>query len=157
MNLIILLVIVILLYLVFSCNKMENFIPSSLDDLTNYSNFYDSNRCCQIKKVVLPNNTFDYEFKVKENCRNDFNNNFRYIYENEIIDGIPFTMDKCTNNNKDIGSCRKIGFECMDFMTPKDCLKYKMKWSDKTCHRTLPVEIVYPDYTLTADLKTITR
>jgi len=156
MNLIIILIILVLIYLVFSCKKVEKF-DTSFEDLSEHSNFYEAKRCCQIKKIVLPGNSFGYDFSVKENCRNDYNNNFRYIYENEIVDDKPFTMDKCTNENKEIGSCRKIGFECMDFMTPNDCKKFKMKWSDKTCHRTLPVDIVYPDYTLMSDQKTITR
>jgi hypothetical protein len=45
----------------------------------------------------------------------------------------------------------------MDFVTPEDYNKYKLKWYKKPCHSKLPVVIVYPDYTLTSDLKTIVR
>jgi hypothetical protein len=152
MNLIILLIVGIILYLVFACNTVEK-----LEDLNNHSNINESKKCCEIKKVVLPNNTFGYEYKVKENCRRDYNSNIRHIFENEIIDNQPFSLDKCSNENKLIGSCRKIGFECMDFVTPEDCKKYQMKWSDKTCRDNLSVDIVYPDYSITADLKTIIR
>ena len=152
MNLIILLIIGIILYLVFYCKNIE-----SLEDLTNYSNLNESAKCCEMKKIVLPNNTFGYEFNIKENCRRNYNSNNRHIFENEIIDNQPFTLDKCNSDNKLIGSCRKIGFECMDFVTPEDCKKYQMKWSDKTCHNKLPLDIVYPDYVITTDLKTIIR
>lgn len=152
MNLIILLIIGIVLYVIFFCNTVEK-----LEDLSNHSNINESKKCCQVKKVVLPNNTFGYEYNIKENCNNIYNSNIRNIFENETIDNKPFTLDKCESSSNLFGSCRKIGFECMDFITQKDCDKYKLKWSDKTCHSKLPVEIVYPEYTLTSDLKTIVR
>ena len=43
----------------------------------------------------------------------------------------------------------------MDFITPEDCKKYQMTWSDKTCHDKLQVDIVPLKYSLTADLKNI--
>ena len=32
-----------------------------------------------------------------------------------------------------LGSCRLYNFECRDFLTRKQCLKYGMEWSDRTC------------------------
>ncbi len=158
MNLIILLLIFVILYLLFTSSEYnESRKIENLEDLMNHSNFNTSNKCCEIRKIIQPNNTFSYEYNVKDNCRRDYNSNVRYIFENELIDNKPFKMDMCTNENKEIGSCRRIGFECMDFVTPEDCKKYEMKWSDKTCHDKLTLDIVYPDYSLTADLKTITR
>ena len=135
MSLIILIIIGIIIYLIITCNYVEK-----LDNLSNYSNINESNKCCKIKKVILTNNNFAYDYKVNDDCRRDYNSNFRHIFENEIIDNKPFTLDKCSNKNSLVGSCRRIGFECMDFVTPEDCKKYKMKWSDKTCHNQLKVE-----------------
>ena len=135
MNLIILVIIGIIIYFVITCNYVEK-----LDNLSNYSNINESNKCCEIKKIILTNNNFAYDYKVNDDCRRDYNSNFRHIFENEIIDNKPFTLDKCSNENNLVGSCRRIGFECMDFVTPEDCNKYKMKWSDKTCHNQLKVE-----------------
>ena len=135
MNLIILVIIGIIIYFVITCNYVEK-----LDNLSNYSNINESNKCCEIKKIILTNNNFAYDYKVNDDCRRDYNSNFRHIFENEIIDNKPFTLDKCSNENNLVGSCRRIGFECMDFVTPEDCKKYKMKWSDKTCHNQLKVE-----------------
>ena len=129
MNLIILVIIGIIIYFVITCNYVEK-----LDNLSNYSNINESNKCCEIKKIILTNNNFDYDYKVNDDCRRDYNSNFRHIFENEIIDNKPFTLDKCSNKNNLIGSCRKIGFECVDFVTPEDCKKYNMTWSNKTCH-----------------------
>lgn len=155
MNLIILLIIGIILYLIFFCNTVEKL--EDLEDLSKHSNVNESTKCCKVEKVVLPNNTFGYEYNIKEKCSRDYNSNARYIFENETIDNKPFTLDKCNSSSNLFGSCRKIGFECIDFVTPEDCNKYKLKWSEKTCHSKLPVVIVYPDYTLTSDLKTIVR
>ena len=141
MSLIILIIIGIIIYLIITCNYVEK-----LDNLSNYSNINESNKCCEIKKIILTNNNFDYDYKVNDDCRRDYNSNFRHIFENEIIDNKPFTLDKCSNKNNLVGSCRRIGFECMDFVTPEDCKKYKMKWSDKTCHNQLKVDITYPEY-----------
>lgn len=152
MNLIILLIIGIIIYLVITCNNVEK-----LEDLSNYSNINDSTECCEIRKVILTNNNFTYDYKLNENCFRNYDSNYRHIFKNEIIDDKPFSLDKCSSKNKLIGSCRKIGFECMDFITPEDCKKYQMTWSDKTCHDKLQVDIVPLKYSLTADLKTISR
>ena len=135
MNLIILIIIGIIIYLIITCNNVEK-----LENLSKYSNINESTECCEIKKIVLTNNNFGYDYNLNENCSRDFNSNFRHIFKNEIIDNKPFTLDKCSNKNNLIGSCRRIGFECVDFVTPEDCKKYQMKWSDKTCHNQLKVE-----------------
>ena len=129
MNLIIGIIIGVIIYLVITCNNVEK-----LENLSKYSNINESTECCKIKKVVLTNNNFGYNYNLNENCSRDFNSNSRHIFKNEIIDNKPFTLDKCSNENNLIGSCRKIGFECVDFTTPEDCKKYEMIWSDKTCH-----------------------
>ena len=95
---------------------------------------FPTKKCCKVKKVVLPNNTFGYEYNIKENCNNTYNSNIRNIFENEIINNKPFTLDNCNSSSKLFGSCRKIGFECVDFITPEDCNKYKLQWSKDTCH-----------------------
>lgn len=136
MNLIILLIIGIILYVIFFCNTVEK-----LEDLSNHSNVNESKKCCEVKKVVLPNNTFGYEYNIKENCNNIYNSNIRNIFENEIINNKPFTLDNCNSSSNLFGSCRKIGFECVDFITPEDCNKYKLKWSKDTCHSTFTQKI----------------
>jgi len=155
MNLIILVIIGIIIYFVITCNNVEKL--DNLSNLSNYSNINESNKCCEIKKVIITNNNFAYDYKVTEDCRSDYNSNFRHIFENEIIDNKPFTLDRCSNENNLVGSCRRIGFECMDFVTPEDCKKYKMKWSDKTCHNQLKVDITYPEYSITSDIRTIIK
>lgn len=136
MNLIILLIIGIILYVIFFCNTIEK-----LEDLSNHSNVNESKKCCEVKKVVLPNNTFGYEYNIKENCNNTYNSNIRNIFENEIIDNKPFILDNCNSSSNLFGSCRKIGFECVDFITPEDCNKYKLQWSKDTCHSTFTQKI----------------
>jgi len=136
MNLIILLIIGIILYVIFFCNTVEK-----LEDLSNHSNVNESKKCCEVKKVVLPNNTFGYKYNIKENCNNIYNSNIRNIFENEIIDNKPFTLDKCNSSSNLFGSCRKNVFECVDFITPEDCNKYKLQWSKDTCHNTFTPKI----------------
>ena len=129
MNLIIGIIIGVIIYLVITCNNVEK-----LENLNKYSNINESTECCEIKKIVLTNNNFGYNYNLNENCSRNFNSNSRHIFKNEIIDNKPFTLDKCSKKNNLIGSCRRIGFECVDFVTPEDCKKYNMTWSDKTCH-----------------------
>jgi hypothetical protein len=136
MNLIILLIIGIILYVIFFCNTVEK-----LEDLSNHSNVNESKKCCKVEKVVLPNNTFGYKYNIKENCNNIYNSNIRNIFENEIIDNKPFTLDNCNSSSNLFGSCRKNGFECVDFITPEDCNKYKLQWSKDTCHSTFTPKI----------------
>jgi hypothetical protein len=81
MNLIILIIIGIIIYLIITCNNVEK-----LDNLSNYSNINESNKCCEIKKIVLTNNKFAYNYKVNEDCRRDYNSNFRNIFENDKLE-----------------------------------------------------------------------
>ena len=81
MNLIILVIIGIIgiiIYLVINCNIEK---LSNLSNLSNYSNINESNKCCEIKKIVLTNNKFAYNYKVNEDCRRDYNSNFRNIFK----------------------------------------------------------------------------
>lgn len=118
---------------------------------TNFTYLNDSNKCCKISKIInknakmYDNNSFKYKFEITNNCDPIYNNNYRIIKENDIIDNNIFKIDDCNANLK-LGSCRKIGFECLDFMTENECKKYNMVWSDKLCNQLPKIEITYPKY-----------
>lgn len=46
-----------------------------------------------------------------------------------------FTKEMC--NGDYLGSGRKTGFECIDFVTEKEAKKYDLKFSKKTCYDNL--------------------
>jgi len=46
----------------------------------------------------------------------------------------------CTEDNKQVGSCRRNNKECMDFLQKKDCDKYYMDWYEKSCQNEIPFE-----------------
>ena len=119
---IIVIVILILLYFIFKNNTMENMA------LINNN----TNKCCVIKKVLNNNNSFNYNYSISDDCNGSFDNNSRTIKEGDIVDGKPFRLSECNANN--FGSCRKIGFECVDFMTPNDCKKYNLNWNSNVCN-----------------------
>ena len=45
--------------------------------------------------------------------------------------------EKCDSQTNNIGSCRNINKECIDFVDKNYCDKYKMVWSAKTCNDSL--------------------
>jgi hypothetical protein len=133
--------IIILLLFTFYClfyntENLEN---------TNIQTLYDTNRkCCKVSKVWNNQATFNndnyykYHFEINNNCDPVYDSNIRIINPDEIINNKPFTIDNC-NESLNLGSCRKIGFECLDFMTQDECSKYdNMIWSKKLCNQDLP-------------------
>ena len=140
---IIFLLIFITIYLF--CYKNEYFRN------TNFTYLNDANKCCKISKVInknatlYDNNYYKYKFETTNNCDTIYNNNYRIIKENDLLDDKIFNLNDCNNELK-IGSCRKIGFECLDFMTENECKKYNMVWSDKLCNQLPKIEITYQEY-----------
>ena len=106
--------------------------------------------CCLVEKKYLPdqNNelggSFKYKFKKleNENCdlklfRLDSNKQLFFDGENG------WSNQFCSNDNKNIGSCRFVNKECIDFVPQDFCKKYKMTWSEKSCHD--PLEYQWKD------------
>jgi hypothetical protein len=130
---IILLIILTILYYCVRDNFKENFEAS----------IYESKNCCVIKKKRLVPN-FIYTYYKSEYCDNYHDNKLRTIKENELVDGNPFSMDQCvlpdTDEDTIFGSCRRMGgFECVDFVTKKDCelVNDNMLWDKKSCNHRI--------------------
>jgi len=108
----------------------------------NNSKYLKSNKCCLVKKKYDDENgNFNYIYQPLENENCDIN-----LYEldqnNQLLfDGINnWSNDNCINSselNKNVvlGSCRRSTYECIDFISKKDCEKIndKLRWSEKTC------------------------
>ncbi len=119
--------------------------PSPSQYLTELDMTYKPNvNCCIVQKKYLPDDT------------NMFGGNFKYTFEkatNESCDPRLYMLDSnkqlfvdgqndwsndyCSADNTNIGSCRNINRECIDFVDKKFCDKYNMVWSNKTCHQQL--------------------
>ena len=101
--------------------------------------------CCLIEKKYLPDTTnryggsFKYKYKKleNENCdlklfRLDSNKQLFYDGENG------WSNEYCTNKKSNLGSCRYVNKECIDFVSKDFCKKYNMTWSsERTCHDPL--------------------
>lgn len=79
-----------------------------------------------MKRNILPDGG-NYEFTISNdvsNIQTDVNTQIRLFNDN-------FTKLHC---NKDhLGSGRKIGHECKDFITKDEAKKHKLIFSHKTC------------------------
>jgi hypothetical protein len=106
-----------------------------ISPLTNLSN--KNVDCCLVEKKFGPGN-FDYSFTK---LHNEFCNPKQYdLTSNKqlFIDGENnWSNKKHCQKNKKIGSCRNINKECVDYVDKEYCDKYKMVWSNKTCHDSL--------------------
>ena len=141
---IILLIILTILYYCIRYSFRENFEAS----------IYENKNCCVIKKIRLGPN-FVYTYYESEYCDNYHDNKLRTIKENELVDGEPFSMDQCvlpdTDDDIIFGSCRRMGgFECVDFVTRKDCdlSKDQMYWDKKSCNHRINRDPNYYKYSL---------
>ena len=120
---------------------------SSIDDsygrvVTTYKNPHEHKNCCLVKKVYnKKRNEFEYEYQKLDKCNYNMIPALKYSNMNLFIDGLNgWNNNKCRkpDPSKDVnylGSCKRINFECKDFMTPKQCKKFNMEWSDKTCYK----------------------
>jgi hypothetical protein len=134
-KLIICLIIITIFYCIF--NYKETFIAE-----------VNSNKnCCVIRKKRLGPN-FIYTYKKSKFC-DDYNDNYlRVVKEGDIIDNKEFNMQDCVLpkdlNNPIFGSCRRLGgFECIDFITDKDCKKYfpALIWDPASCNNKTKLEL----------------
>ena len=124
-----------------------------LDNSENFqADIYTSKNCCVIRKKRL-DNKFIYTYKRSQYCDNYHDNFLRVIKEGELVNDNPFNMKNCKlpKNNKStlFGSCRKLGgFECVDFVTNKDCNKYpNLNWYPISCNNQIPIPKNYYNQT----------
>lgn len=119
--------------------------------------------CCLVEKKYLPSpdnftgGDFKYTFTKKSGMACDLSNYNLNSNKQVLIEGDNgWSNQFCTNfansaNSKQIGSCRNINKECIDFVDKDFCDKYRMKWSNKTCHNPLeftwvdPINLSLPD------------
>ena len=131
--------------MLFNNYTIENIQNIGYEILNNYSNVNRGKKCCVINKKVVPNNYFDYQFKVSNMCDRSFSNNRRTIFENEIVDDVKFNLNDCQSKKKYFGSCRKMGgFECLDFVTKNECDQIPMMhWFKESCNTPIPYVVRY--------------
>lgn len=149
----VILMLLFICYHLFIFNKDIEFLVNTenyVKDLSDRFQYLNENKKgCLIKKKVNTNNRFEYDFSVVDNCNDIYDNNSRCIREGDIVDGEPFNLDNCTKNSLQFGSCRKLGnFECVDFISVKDCEKYKMNFFNLTCNDKPKYEVKYLPYEL---------
>jgi hypothetical protein len=115
--------------------------------------------CCLVEKKYIEDNK-----NTPIKLRNSTGGHFKYVYtklEDEKCDLKLFRLDnnkqlffdgvnnwsnnycKVNNSKNVLGSCRLNSKECIDFVDKNYCDKYKMTWSEKTCHD--PLDFVWKD------------
>lgn len=140
--------IILILFILFSRNveKMANVIPYVKDEIIPDFN----TKCCLVEKKYLSDDkslhggNFKYVYTSKEN--KDCNISLYDISSNKqlLIDGVnDWSNEKCSDKSE-LGSCRMINNECIDFVNKDFCDKVPgMVWSEKTCNN--PLEYVWQD------------
>ena len=145
------LIIFIVLFIDFYINtfcKADHFLPIDLSDSVSsiedsYGNIITTNKnphqhtnCCLVKKVFnKEQDEFEYEYNKLDTCNLNIIPAIQQGNMNLFIDGVNnWNNNMCKKTDKKyIGSCRNINFECKDFVSPLECKKYNMEWSNKTC------------------------
>ena len=150
MNILLIIVAIILILILITSKNNENMtdvVPYKLDQVTPSNSDINPNlntKCCLIEKKYLPDNNsmyggnFKYVYTSKEN--DDCNpSNYELNNNKQLIIG-----KKCNNTELNLGSCRMINNECVDFVDKPFCDKVpEMVWSEKTCQN--PLEFVWQD------------
>jgi hypothetical protein len=108
-------------------------------------------KCCLVEKKYLPDNNsldggnFKYMYTNKENKECDpsiyeLNNNKQLL-----LDGVNnWSNEKCNDQSTNLGSCRLINNECIDFVNKQFCDNIPgMTWSNKTCNN--PLDFIWKD------------
>jgi hypothetical protein len=132
MNILIIFIAIILVLIIFSSGNTEK--------MTNIKNDSDK-KCCLVEKKYLPddkslqggNFKYVYNSKGKSECDPLLYDTNKQLLINE----------KCSDKSN-LGSCRMINNECVEFVTKEFCDKVPgMVWSEKTCNN--PLEYVWQD------------
>lgn len=102
----------------------------------------DSMNCCLVEKEFLPPGEFKYSFKKLKNEMCDpkyynMNSNKQLFIEGDNN----WSNEMCNSNT--LGSCRWVNKECIDFVDKQFCDKYKMTWTNRTCHN--PLDYTFQD------------
>lgn len=112
-------------------------------NISKKTDFSKLKNCCYVKKVFdKDKKEFVYKYKKISECQasNLVNSNTSNIF----VDGVngwdnkycrePDLNDKSYDQDKMLGSCKMVNFECKDFMTRDECKKFNLEWTDKTCN-----------------------
>jgi hypothetical protein len=77
--------------------------------------------CCKVTKKIVEDKWL-YDYQIVNNCNDE-----GYVNKDVILD-----KDVCKKKN--LVSCRRANFECVEFMNKEDCHKIPgMLWSQHTC------------------------
>ena len=132
-NLYNLILIFLLLFLIlkYSKNKEQMMsISNSTRALNNQTS--EEKNCCKITKKINEDETkFIYNYEILNSCDTDKikDDNFSQTF----IEGVNGWSNKyCNEDNKILGSCKRINFECKDFSRKDECEKFSMEWFGAT-------------------------
>lgn len=136
-------ILLICLFLIFSKEMVEKFTNKMyINEL--YNEPMKEIKCCLVEKKYLPDekNILGGNFKYKyTKMENEMCQSKKYILDNNkqlLIDGNNnWSNDYCDENKTNLGSCRNVNKECIDFVSKIFCDKYNLTWSPKTCHDPL--------------------
>jgi len=122
--------------------KREKFTPIENDK--KYQNLSSEGACLMTRKITPDGG--DYYFEI---IKDAINVNHRYTVKPTTNQKIryfndEFTPEMCNKDN--LGSGRKTGFECIDYMTEKEAKKVGMTFSKKTCFDALEYQATLPIY-----------
>ena len=137
----IILLILLIIYFIYYYKETFSNIDGYNNNISIYAPIYKNNKCCLVKKKIK-DAEWIYHYKklsgTKCNIDNNLSNNNQNLF---IVGQSDWKSNKYCSNTKNkepiIGSCRNINFECKDFITKKECDKFKMRWSDVPCHQPI--------------------
>lgn len=145
MNILIIFIVIILILIILISRNTEKMTNVKDETIHNFNT-----KCCLVEKKYLPDDkslhggNFKYIYTSKE--KSECNPSLYDIDNNKqlLMDGINnWSNEKCSDNS-DLGSCRMINNECIDFVNKDFCDKVPgMVWSEKTCNN--PLEYVWQD------------
>ena len=138
---------IVIIYLIKSL-IIEKFKPNDIND-TNYV-FHDEMKCCKVSKVRNKDKwSYQYQVLDRDDCKKEVTNNYQAI----LYPGTSYwdSNDKCskpeTQEESYLGSCRRLNFECIDFIPEKACKEIpNTRWSTKTCTDKLLYPITFLPY-----------
>ena len=134
------LIISLIILALFSYFKKENFTP--IENNKKYISLTSNGGCLMTRKITPDGGDYYFEI-IKDACKIKPTTNQKIRYFND-----EFTPEMC---NKDfLGSGRKVGFECIDFLTEKEAKRVDLIFSKKTCFDSLEYKAELPIYHYTA-------
>lgn len=133
-------ILFLIVYKLFN-NKIEHYDALLKREKGNYTFLKQNNvkfknaKCCLVEKEIGKDNKYYYKYTKQTGYDCDPNLVYSPLNKKELFQQKDKSIKNfCSKEHLKIGSCKRLNFECSEFINKKTCDKFSnMEWFPDTC------------------------